>query len=142
MSRKLYIPPPERSLPALRLLGVELKGVPPKNWHQYEDLLLSRLNRLSKDQRSRAGLVNELQNDALLNEDPGDKLLEFLLASERYSENHYVVQSLFYLSAKPPQKQKLLANAQKDPQLAKLNENQRLNELRSVSLWEWWDLLR
>jgi len=80
----------------------------------------------------------------LLDEDPGNDLdlVEFLLESERYSQNHLVTQSLLYLNASPKRKKELLRNAEKDPQLKNLDENQRLNELRSVSLWEWWDLLR
>ena len=142
--QKLYIPPPERSLDVLRLLGVELKNGPPKNWQKYEDLLAGRLFRLAKDQRSRAGLVNELVNEDLLDEDLGNdlNLVMFLLASERYGQNHLVTQSLLYQNESSQRKKELLQNAEKDPLLKSLDENQRLDELRSVSLWEWWDLLR
>ena len=138
----LYLPPPERSLDALRLLGVEAKNGLPKNWGQYENLLRSRLNRLAKDREARSGLVNYLVNESLLEEDPGDELAGWLVNSVQFLGNLLASRAHRYLNNKSPKlRNQLLKEAQKDPQYREMNAAQRLQELRDVSLWEWWDCL-
>lgn len=147
----LYLPPPEKSLDALRLLGVELRNNhQPENWGQYENLLRSRLNRLAKDPGEVAGLVNCLVSGCLLEYEDLERslengdldLVELLLESNQFHGNLLASRARRYLNNKDPKnRNRLLKEAQKDPEYQKLNAAQKLQELRSVNLWEWWDCL-
>ena len=142
----LYLPPPEKSVAALRVLGVELrKGQkPPKTWDQYEGLLLSRLVKLCRKGDAKS-LVNVLVNDGLLESNPESDLdlVAFLVESPKFLGNVKAQNAHLYLNGKGRAKEKLQVKKSlpTDPRYASLSESQKLKELRSVNLWEWWDSL-
>ena len=139
----LYIPPPEKNLDTLRLLGVNLREgqKPPKTWEEYRNLLWSRLMRLAENKSAKADLANVLLNEDLLeNEYPEDHELVDLMLFQA-GESQKVNTARAYLSSRGKDKASLTRDAEKDAGFAKLSEQAKLKEWKEVNLWEWWNSL-
>jgi hypothetical protein len=144
LREQVWMPPLDLTYEALLILGVYLQPgkKPPKNWIEYESLLLGRLYRqllICSDDR-----MWELIERGWLLEKPEttDELVDHLMYSDRFSSNTLVSRWRYYLSGSGISRDQLIKTRKVEPNLLRMTQAELKYELDDCSPYEWWDNLK